>query len=153
MFLFLIKWHKMTNYCRGLFIYHHRRRLVCSIIWADILRSLQRWHNFRPLHSFSHLSVWSPPLGCPGLGGLSQLDPGSSALQILQHAHHPTARKLSIDSSHQCNDCQPLESLLQSQGITTIIKCTDTTEDFQAGLSTPCRGLFRGVTVPINLMP
>ena len=42
-------------------------------------------------------------LGCPGLVGLSQLDPGDPALQILQHAHNTTARKLSIDSSHQFN--------------------------------------------------
>ena len=34
-------------------------------------------------------------LGCSGLGGFSELDPGGSALQILQDAHNSTARKLS----------------------------------------------------------
>ena len=47
--------------------------------------------------------------------------------------------------------CQPLESLLHSQGITTIIKCTDTTEDFQAAITTMKKRNVFNVLVDINI--
>ena len=46
---------------------------------------------------------------------------------------------------------QPLESLLQSHGITTIIKCTDTTEDFQAAITTMKKRNVFNVLMDINI--
>ena len=46
---------------------------------------------------------------------------------------------------------EPLESLLQSQGISTIIKCTETTEDFQSAITTMKKMNVFNVLLDINI--